>query len=83
MDMIPVGVRGSQRHERRAGFTRLSEVMGTRRPDQGQTQLLHTVRGVGYTLRGASVNKATWTESTPTETRVPPRGDFESSYLPA
>jgi DNA-binding response OmpR family regulator len=50
---------------------------------KGQTQLLHTVRGVGYTLRGASVNKATWTESTPTETRVRPRGDFESSYLPA
>ncbi|MEG9438419.1 malonate decarboxylase holo-ACP synthase [Edaphobacter sp. HDX4] len=32
--LIPVGVRGSQRHERCAGFTRLSEVMETRRPDQ-------------------------------------------------
>jgi phosphoribosyl-dephospho-CoA transferase len=32
--LIPVGVRGSQRHERCAGFTRLSEVVETRRPDQ-------------------------------------------------
>ena len=32
--LIPVGVRGQQRHERCAGFTRLSEVMETRRPDQ-------------------------------------------------
>jgi phosphoribosyl-dephospho-CoA transferase len=32
--LIPVGVRGSQRHERCAGFTRLSEVLETRRPDQ-------------------------------------------------
>jgi phosphoribosyl-dephospho-CoA transferase len=32
--MIPVGVRGAQRHERCAGFTILSEVMETRRPDQ-------------------------------------------------
>jgi phosphoribosyl-dephospho-CoA transferase len=32
--LIPVGVRGSQRHERWAGFTRLSEVLETRRPDQ-------------------------------------------------
>jgi phosphoribosyl-dephospho-CoA transferase len=31
---ILVGVRGSQRHERCAGFTRLSEVVETRRPDQ-------------------------------------------------
>src|SRR3984885_13818262 len=32
--LIPVGVRGPQRHERWAGFTRLSEVLETRRPDQ-------------------------------------------------
>ena len=32
--LIPVGVRGSQRHERCAGFTGLSEVLETRRPDQ-------------------------------------------------
>src|SRR6202021_3992364 len=32
--LIPVGVRGSQRQERCAGFTRLSEVLETRRPDQ-------------------------------------------------
>ena len=32
--LIPVGVRGSQRHERCAGFTRFSEVMEIRRPDQ-------------------------------------------------
>ena len=32
--LIPVGVRGPQRHERCAGFTRLSEVLETRRPDQ-------------------------------------------------
>ena len=32
--LIPVGVRGAQRHERWAGFTRLSEVLETRRPDQ-------------------------------------------------
>ena len=49
---------------------------------KGQTQLLHTVRGVGYTLRGAPA-KATSIESTPAETRIRPRRDFESSYLPA
>ena len=32
--LIPVGVRGAQRHERCAGFTRDSEVLETRRPDQ-------------------------------------------------
>jgi phosphoribosyl-dephospho-CoA transferase len=32
--LIPVGVRGPQRHERCAGFTRLSEVLESRRPDQ-------------------------------------------------
>lgn len=32
--LIPVGVRGQQRHERCAGFTTLGEVMETRCPDQ-------------------------------------------------
>ena len=32
--LIPVGVRGSQRHERCAGFIRLSEVLEIRRPDR-------------------------------------------------
>ena len=32
--LIPMGVRGSQRHERWPGFTRLGEVLGVRRPDQ-------------------------------------------------
>jgi len=32
--LIPVGVRGSQRHERCAGFTGLSKVLEIRRPDQ-------------------------------------------------
>jgi phosphoribosyl-dephospho-CoA transferase len=37
--LIPVGVRGSQRHERFAGFTTLGEVMEARRPDQLRVQL--------------------------------------------
>jgi phosphoribosyl-dephospho-CoA transferase len=32
--LIPVGVRGMQRHERCAGFTEASEVLEIRRPDQ-------------------------------------------------
>ena len=32
--LIPVGVRGAQRHERCAGFTRVTEVREARRPDQ-------------------------------------------------
>ena len=32
--LIPIGVRGPQRYERCAGFTGLSEVLETRRPDQ-------------------------------------------------
>ena len=32
--LIPVGVRGSQRHERWAGFAGLNEVLETWRPDQ-------------------------------------------------
>jgi phosphoribosyl-dephospho-CoA transferase len=37
--LIPVGVRGAQRHERCAGFTELSEVLETWRPDH--LRLLH------------------------------------------
>ena len=36
--LIPVGVRGPQRHERWGGFTRFSEVLETRRP--GELRLL-------------------------------------------
>jgi phosphoribosyl-dephospho-CoA transferase len=42
--LIPVGVRGTQRHERWAGFTRLSEVMETRRPDQLRLMLAEDSR---------------------------------------
>lgn len=42
--LIPVGVRGSQRHERCAGFTRLSEVLETRRPDQLRLMLAEDSR---------------------------------------
>jgi len=42
--LIPVGVRGSQRHERCAGFTRLSEVVETRRPDQLRPMLAEDSR---------------------------------------
>ena len=42
--LIPVGVRGTQRHERCSGFTRLSEVMETRSPDQLRLQLVEDSR---------------------------------------
>ena len=42
--LIPVGVRGPQRHERCAGFTRLSEVIETRRPDQLRMMLASNSR---------------------------------------
>jgi phosphoribosyl-dephospho-CoA transferase len=41
---IPVGVRGAQRHERCAGFTRLSEVIEIRRPDQLRLTLAEDAR---------------------------------------
>jgi|ERR1700722_4119028 len=41
---IPVGVRGAQRHERCAGFTRLSEVIEIRRPDQLRLTLANDAR---------------------------------------
>jgi phosphoribosyl-dephospho-CoA transferase len=42
--LIPVGVRGTQRHERCAGFTRLSEVLEVRRPDQLRLTLADNAR---------------------------------------
>jgi phosphoribosyl-dephospho-CoA transferase len=42
--LVPVGVRGSQRHERCAGFTVLSEVLETRRPDQLRLLLAEDAR---------------------------------------
>src|SRR5580704_17221150 len=42
--LIPVGVRGPQRHERCAGFTRLSEVVETQRPDQLRLRLAENSR---------------------------------------
>src|ERR1700691_1216198 len=42
--LIPVGGRGAQRHERCAGFTRLSDVAGTLRPDQLRLQLAEDSR---------------------------------------
>src|SRR6202161_2367969 len=45
--LMPVGVRGSQRHERCAGFTRLSDVLETRHPDQLRLMLAeHSRRGL-------------------------------------
>jgi phosphoribosyl-dephospho-CoA transferase len=43
-ELIPVGVRGSQRHERCEGFTRLSEVLESRRPDQLRLMLAEDSR---------------------------------------
>ena len=42
--LIPVGVRGAQRHERCAGFTRLSEVIEIRRPDHLRLTLADDAR---------------------------------------
>ncbi|WP_263349751.1 malonate decarboxylase holo-ACP synthase [Acidicapsa acidisoli] len=42
--LIPVGVRGTQRHERCAGFTRLSEAIESRRPDQLRLRLAEDSR---------------------------------------
>ena len=43
-ELIPVGVRGVQRHERCAGFTKLSEVVETRRPSQLRLRLAEDLR---------------------------------------
>jgi phosphoribosyl-dephospho-CoA transferase len=43
--LIPVGVRGSQRHERCSAFTRLIEVFETRQPDQLRLLLAEDSRG--------------------------------------
>src|ERR1700679_3670185 len=42
--LIPVGVRGSQRHERCAGFTQSSEVLEIPRPDQWRLMLAKNSR---------------------------------------
>ena len=42
--LIPVGVRGAQRHERCAGFTGLSDVLEARRPDQLRLMLAEDSR---------------------------------------
>jgi phosphoribosyl-dephospho-CoA transferase len=52
--LIPVGVRGSQRHERCAGFTRFSEVMEIRRPDQLRMLLAEESRGTVQAFRTLS-----------------------------
>lgn len=44
--LIPVGVRGPQRHERWAAFTEANEVLETRRPDQLRLMLAENSRGV-------------------------------------
>jgi phosphoribosyl-dephospho-CoA transferase len=52
--LIPVGVRGAQRHERCAGFTRLSEVLETRRPDQLRLLLAEDSRRTLQAFRALS-----------------------------
>jgi phosphoribosyl-dephospho-CoA transferase len=52
--LVPVGVRGSQRHERWAGFTGLSEVLETRRPDQLRLKLAEDSRGALQAFRTLS-----------------------------
>jgi phosphoribosyl-dephospho-CoA transferase len=52
--LIPVGMRGPQRHERCAGFTGLSEVLETRRPDQLRLMLAEDSRGALQAFRTLS-----------------------------
>ena len=52
--LIPVGVRGSQRHERCAGFTELTEVLDTRRPDQLRLMLAEDSRVALQAFRALS-----------------------------
>jgi phosphoribosyl-dephospho-CoA transferase len=56
--LVPVGVRGSQRHERCAGFTGLSEVLETRRPDQLRLLLAQDSRRVLQAFRTLSYLKS-------------------------
>ena len=51
---IPVGVRGTQRHERCAGFTGLSEVLETRRTDQLRLMLAEDSRRTLLAFRSLS-----------------------------
>jgi phosphoribosyl-dephospho-CoA transferase len=43
-ELIPIGVRGPERNERCAGFTRLSDVLEVRRPDQLRLQFAEDSR---------------------------------------
>ena len=52
--LVPVGVRGSQRNERCAGFARLSEASETRRPDQLRSMLAQDSRGALRAFRSLS-----------------------------
>jgi phosphoribosyl-dephospho-CoA transferase len=52
--LIPVGVRGAQRHERCAGFTRSSEVFEIRRPDQLRRMLAEESRRTLQAFRSLS-----------------------------
>jgi phosphoribosyl-dephospho-CoA transferase len=52
--LIPVGVRGAQRHERCAGFTELSEVLEVRRPDQLRLTLAKDSRRALQVFRAIS-----------------------------
>ena len=52
--LIPVGVRGAQRNERCAGFTRLSEALETRRPDQLRLMLAEDSRRTLQAFRSLS-----------------------------
>jgi phosphoribosyl-dephospho-CoA transferase len=52
--LIPVGVRGSQRNERCAGFTEMSEVLEVRRPDQLRLLLAEDSRRALWAFRTLS-----------------------------
>src|SRR5580693_5457237 len=52
--LIPVGVRGAQRHERCAGFTGLSDVLEARRPDQLRLMLAEDSRRTLQAFRSLS-----------------------------
>src|SRR5580698_9259845 len=52
--LIPIGVRGPQRYERCAGFTRLSEVVETQRPDHLRLLLAEDSRRTLQAFRALS-----------------------------
>jgi phosphoribosyl-dephospho-CoA transferase len=53
-ELIPVGVRGAQRHERCAGFTGVSDVLEARRPDQLRLMLAEDSRRTLQAFRSLS-----------------------------